>query len=229
MLADFRRAVEEVRRRPRGTLTVRGSADAQLSLDGAPEARVAGGITFRDLVYGEHLIRVEEIGRADWGTALTMAAPAQELEIPERTALALDDATAAAHALRMGAKFALIAEPKPGTASRLELRLVDVMGVRHDAALVPVGAERGLLDAAVMRLDEAARRIQQLGLAPSDLATATAPQPAPPPVLLAPEPRKASFNEDSTAWARDHWPLLTASGVVVMTAILLSIVVAADR
>src|SRR6188508_3017357 len=35
-VADFARAVAEVRQRPRGTLTVAGSADAQVALDGGP-------------------------------------------------------------------------------------------------------------------------------------------------------------------------------------------------
>lgn len=236
VLFDFKRAADEVKARPRGTLVVRGSADAQVSFDGAPLARVAGGITFRDVVFGDHLVRVEELGRAPWGTVLTMAAPTQELEIPQRTALALDDAVAASHARRMGAKFALVAEPKPGTGARLELRLVDVMGVKHDSALIAPGAEHGQIDASVMRLDEQARRIAQLGLAPGEVGgPPLPPEPAstataPPPTLLAPPPRApATFQEDPAAWARDHWPLLTATGVVVLTALILTVTVAADR
>jgi len=232
VVADFARAVEEVRRRARGTLVVKGSADGLLSLDGAPAIPVAGGVTFRDLVYGEHLVHVDEVGRAPWGTTLTLNAPSQELQIPERTSLALDDATAAAHAQRMGAKFALVGEQKPGTAARFELRLVDALGVRHDAALVAVGAEKGTLEATVMRLDEEARRIVKLGLAPTDASAAPPPALAPsaaPPVLIAPPPARTRFADDPAAWARDHWPLLTAAGVVLVTALTLSIVVENDR
>ena len=40
--------------------------------------------------------------------------------------------------------------------------IVDLAGKKHDAALVSTsGDEHGALDAAVMRLDEDARRIQQ--------------------------------------------------------------------
>src|SRR6476469_7954304 len=60
-LADFARAVAEIRQRPRGSLTVSGSADAQVSLDGGPTMPVAGGLVLRDLVAGEHLVRVEEV------------------------------------------------------------------------------------------------------------------------------------------------------------------------
>src|SRR6476469_150244 len=60
-LADFARAAAEVRQRPRGSLTVTGSADAQVSLDGGAPMPVAGGLVLRDLVAGEHLVRVEEV------------------------------------------------------------------------------------------------------------------------------------------------------------------------
>src|SRR5262249_12057888 len=63
VMADFARAVEEMRQRPRGTLTVKGSADAHVVLDGGAPLAVGGGVSFRDLVYGDHLVRVEEPGR----------------------------------------------------------------------------------------------------------------------------------------------------------------------
>jgi hypothetical protein len=237
VIADFARAADVVRARPRGVLTVRGSADAQVSLDGAMPAPVAGGFTMHDLPYGDHLVRVEEIGRATWGTTVAFGAPTLEVEIPERTAFTLDDATAGSHALRMGAKFALVAEPKLGPGSRLELRLVDSMGLRHDAATVLAGAELGTVDAAVMRLDEEARRIERLGIAPtSPTAAGTPPAPeaptmtavnAPPGLLAQPRP-KARFGDDPAAWARDHWPLLTAAGVVLTSAFILALTVASD-
>jgi hypothetical protein len=238
VIADFARAADAVRARPRGVLTVRGSADAQVSLDGAMPAPVAGGFTMHDLPYGDHLVRVEEIGRATWGTTVALGAPTLEVEIPERTAFTLDDATAGSHAQRMGAKFALVAEPKLGPGSRLELRLVDAMGLRHDAATVLAGAELGTVDAAVMRLDEEARRIERLGIAPtSPVAAGTPPAPeapaltavnAPASTLLAQPRPKARFGEDPAAWARDHWPLLTAAGVVLTSAFILALTVASD-
>ena len=50
-----------------------------------------------------------------------------------------------------------------------------------------------------------------------------------PPLLLTPAPTKVRFSDDPAAWARDHWPLLTAIGVVAVTAIVLSAAVSSDR
>jgi hypothetical protein len=120
-VADLARAAAEVRKRPRGTLIVTGDADAQVSLDGATATPVAGGVTFRDLTSGEHLLAVEELGRARWGTHVAIAAATVEQVIPPRPALGLDDAVAAAHARRMGARFALVGE-RNGPGARVELR-----------------------------------------------------------------------------------------------------------
>ena len=232
VIADFARAVEEVRQRPRGTLTVKGPVDAQVALDGGPPMPVKGGVTFRDLVYGEHLVRVEEAGHAPWGAALSFAQTTVDMDIPARTALGLDDATAATHARRMGAQFALVAEPKGGPHTAMALRLVDLAGKERDAALVMGGAESGLLDAAVMRLDETARKIAQADVqtgAPALVAAAGDTSALAPAVLIAPPQPKARFADDPAAWARDHWPLLTAVGVVVFSSIVLGAAVAGDR
>jgi hypothetical protein len=231
VVADFARAVAEVRQRPRGTLIVTGDADAQLSLDGAPAVRVGGGVTVRDLPFGEHLLAVEELGRERWGTHVTLGAATVEQVIPPRAALGLDDAVAAAHARRMGARFALVAERKPGPGARLELRLIDLAGKKRDGALISTtGDERGTIDASVMRLDEEARRIVQMELAAGTIVAQPTPTPPPAgqpaPVLLAPPRHKATFQEDPAAWARDRWPLLTAVGVVVGAAVVLSIAAA---
>jgi hypothetical protein len=50
-----------------------------------------------------------------------------------------------------------------------------------------------------------------------------------PAVLLAAPPAKAKFGDDPAAWSRDHWPLLTAAGALVLSAFLLGIAVANDR
>jgi hypothetical protein len=230
-VADFERAAEEVRKRGRGTLVVKGSANAEVALDGGALTPVAGGVTFRDLAYGEHLIHVEEIGRVPWGTTVVFDAPSRDLEIPSRAALALEDATAATHARRMGARFALVAEPKGGPGAPIALRLIDEAGMQRDAALVKGGAEPGLLDAAVMRLDEQARRIAQVppGDAPAPPTVMTATGDLAPPVLLSPVRTKARFNDDPLAWARDRWPLLTASGVLILSAFVLVAAVSSDR
>jgi hypothetical protein len=228
VVADFGRAVAEARKLPRATLVVSGDADAQVSLDGAPATAVGGGVTFRDVAYGEHVISIDELGRAPWGTRLVLTTAKVEQVIPARPALGLDDAVAADHARRMGARFALVAERKPGPGARVELRLVDLKGTKRDAALISTtGDEHGTIDASVMRLDEEARRIVQLelgaGTTPPPVDLGAAPPGSPAPVLMAPPRHQATFQEDPAAWARDRWPLLTAMGVLVGSAIALSI------
>jgi hypothetical protein len=223
-----------VRARPRGTLVVRGSAEATVSFDGNSPLPVRGAATFRDLAYGEHLIHVEEVGYPPWGALVTIDRPEVAVTVPARAPLVLDDRVAGAHARRMDARFALVAEVKIGAPELLlELRLVDATGIRHDASVVALaGSERGAIDAAVMHLDEEARRIEKLGLAPS-LASDSSPSPGPsaPPsvaaplptstntVVLTPAPRpavpRATFKDDPGAWARQNWPLLTVVGITV--------------
>jgi hypothetical protein len=239
VVADFQRAVEEIHHRPRGTLVIKGSADAQIALDDGPLMRIAGSISFRDLTFGEHLVRAEELGYAPWGATVSFGQATLEVLIPARAPLALDDATAAAHARRMGARFALVAQPKGGPGTPVEVRLVDAAtGALRDAALTSTSAQGGQVDAAVMRLDEEARRLaleQQTaanapGSSPSTPpATAGAPLQLGPPLLLAQPPARARFSADPPAWARDHWPLLTAVGAVLLTAIVLGAAVSSDR
>ena len=76
-----------------------------------------------------------------------------------------------------------------------------------------------------MRLDEEARRIQQVQLAsgtPLPVPVA-APADTPLPILVAPPPARATLRDDPVAWARDRWPLMTAIGVVVGAALVLSV------
>jgi hypothetical protein len=235
-LADLQRALETVHKRARGTLVVKGPGGALVSLDGGALMPLDGGVTFRDLVQGEHLLRVEQTGFAPWGTAIPFGQPAMEIEVPARPPLLLDAATAAAHARRMGARFALVATPKGGPGAPVELTLIDSgTAAPRDAALVSAGGEKGQLDAAVMRLDEEARRLvldQQAAAGGAPLPPVTAGDGAAalgPPLLLAPAPSKARFRDDPAAWARDRWPLLTAVGVFALTTIVLGAVVAGDR
>jgi hypothetical protein len=236
VVADFQRAIEAVGKRPRGTLVVKGPADAQVALDGGALMPIAGGVTFRDLPNGEHLLRVEQIGFGPWGTIVPFGQPTLEVDVPARMPLVLDDATAVAHARRMGARFAMVAMPKGGPGAPLEIVLIDgTTGARRDAALVPTVGEAGQIDAAVMRLDEEARRVAleqpsgPAGAPPPPVATEPAPGSLGPPLLLTPAPTKVRFRDDPAAWARDHWPLLTAIGVLAATTILMSAVVASDR
>jgi hypothetical protein len=230
-VADFTRALAEVRARPRGTLTVSGSADAQVALDGGAPMPVAGGIVFRDVVNGDHLIHVEELGHVGWGAVVSFNQPSLDVAIPSRPLLGLDGPTAAAHARRMGARFALVLEPKGGPTAPVGVRLIDTSGQERDAVLVTPANEAGMIDSAVMRLDETARRIAQADLqsgTPPPTPAGDAGQLAPPILVGQPRP-KASLGEDPLAWARDHWPLLTAVGVVLLSSIILGAAVSSDR
>jgi hypothetical protein len=230
LLDDWARAVADAGARPQTTLVVRAAPEALVSCDGGPP--VPGPATFVGLAQGEHLIHVDDPGWADWGGAITAEGPTIELAIPARRALTLDDAVAAAHARRMGTKFALVAEPRPGRDGglSLELHLVDIAGTRRDSSIEPLAGDAGALDAAVMRLDEQARRLDRNNTTAAVAVAATDPaaQALPPPVLVAPLAQRARFNDDPGAWARDHWPLLTAAGIMLGAALVLSIGVATD-
>ena len=228
-LEDWAKAVAEIKQRPQGTLTVSGSSTGLVTFDGQPPLSARGGVTFKG-PYGEHLVAVEEPGRAPWGSSVLVNAPSSNVAIPGRAALTLDDAVAASHAKRMGAKFALIAELRLGEGpAELQLRLVDITGIRHDATVVPLTTEPGSVDAAAMRLDEEARRIEKLGLAPG--STLEAPPPlgsgTPPPVVLTavPPPAHPTLRDNPGAWAREHWPLVTAVGTLVGASLILGLTV----
>ena len=116
---------------------------ALVTFDGQPPLSARGGVTFKG-AYGEHLISVEEPGRAPWGSSVLVNSPSSNITIPGRAALTLDDAVAAAHARRMGAKFALVAELRLGEGpAELQQRLVDITGIRHDATVVSLTTEPG--------------------------------------------------------------------------------------
>ncbi len=229
VLQDWGRAVAEAAARPQGTLLVQTAPEALVTCDGG--APISGPATFAGLTQGDHLIRIEEPGWAPWGATVSVNAPSVQLHVPQRRMLSLDDATAGAHARRMAAKFALVAEPRPGRDGGLSiaLRLVDSNGVRRDAAVERIAGDAGAFDAAVMRLDEQARQLDATGtgapIVPS--VSVAPPDPSmPPPVLVAPNPTRARFADDPAAWSRDHWPLLTAIGVMAGAAIVLAITVA---
>jgi len=227
-IEDWTKAVAEISQRPQGTLSVTGSSKALINFDGKPPLSARGGVTFKS-AYGQHFVAVEEPGRARWGSSVLVNSPSSEVPIPARAALTLDDAVAAAHARRMGAKFALVAELRLGEGpTELQLRLVDVTGIRHDATVVPLTSEPGAIDAATMRLDEEARRIEHLGLAPGTSLDPTPPGSAamPPPVLVSPAPAaRPTLRDDPGAWARAHWPLLTAVGALVGASLVLGLTV----
>ncbi|HET6148895.1 MAG TPA: hypothetical protein VFH68_15265 [Polyangia bacterium] len=227
-MEDWAKAVAEISQRPQGTLTVTGSSRALITFDGKPPLSARGGVTFK-AVYGQHFVAVEEPGRARWGSSVLVNSASSEVPIPGRAALSLDDAVAAAHARRMGAKFALVAELLLGEGpTELQLRLVDVTGIRHDATVVPLTGEPGAIDAATMRLDEEARRIEHLGLAPGtslDPTPAGSAAMAPPVLVSPPAATRPTLSDDPGAWARAHWPLLTAVGALVGASLVLGLTV----
>jgi hypothetical protein len=230
IVEDWARATAEIRTRPQATLKVPAAPEALVSVDGGPA--IPGPASFPGLVQGDHLVRVDEPGFLPWGGTVPVTQPAVTKEIPARKSLSLPDAKAAAHARRMGSRFAMVAEARPSEAGglTLALRLVDAAGNRRDAALAPLAGEAGALAAAVMRLDEEARRLDRSGTAPapSTVTVDAVPVNAAPVLVGSPPPAEARLGDDPKGWASQHWPLLTAVGLMVGTAFILSLVVAAD-
>jgi hypothetical protein len=225
-IESWRLAVAEVSARPRGSLLVRAPSSALIAVDAGPLK--PGLLPAADLVYGDHWVRVEDPGRKSWAATVPLAEQSMEIEAPTTTPLSLDDAAAAAHARRQGAAYALVAEPRPGRPVTVELRLVEVdTGNRRDATTVAL-ADAGALEAAVMRLDEGARRARLTDPGPREHPPALGDlrlAPVPP----SPDPTGPRFSEDPGAWARARWPLVTAVGVAVASSVLLGILAANDN
>jgi hypothetical protein len=223
-IASFKLVAAETAARPRGSLVVKAAPTAEITIDRGPTqlspARADG------LAYGEHLVRVEDVGHQPWAAVVLLTQPSLEVEAPATAPLTLDETQAAAHARRMAARYALVATLKTGPALQLELTLIEAAtGLRRDSSVIPFAGEGGALDAAVMRLDEEARRadVASGGVAPlpsTDLQIGSVPP--------APAARGPRLEDDPAAWARGHWPLLTAVGVALGTALVLGIAVASD-
>jgi hypothetical protein len=100
-----------------------------------------------------------------------------ELDVPERATLELDDATAAGHGQRAGARFVLTARSRDGEPA-LELELIEVRsGLKVDGAIALLGSE-GALGAAVASLRQVARD----RIAPPPVAARLTDQAPGPPV-----------------------------------------------
>jgi hypothetical protein len=250
---DWARARAEVREREQFTVVVHAVPESFVSLDGGNPIR--GPATFVGVASGEHLVHVDEPSFAPWGGTILVDRGPLDVAVPERRTLTLPDAEAAARARRMGRSYALVAEPRPGLGGlSLALRLVDLGGTRRDSAIAQLAGDDGALDAAVMRLDEQARRMGPGAAAPPGRSAAaavasgagdgTSPLLAlpgvapgggepvselPAPVLIAPGPARSSLREDPAGWSRQHWPLLTAVGVMLAATLILSVGVAADH
>jgi hypothetical protein len=225
-IASWKLAVEEALARPRGSILVRAPSSALISVDSGPLK--PGILPAQDLIYGEHWVRVEDAGRKPWAAVVPLSESSMVIDVPAAPSLALDDKAAAAHARRQGAAYALVAELKAGRPARLELRLIDaVTGDRRDSTTLPFPGEPGDLDAAVMRFDEQARKARL-----DQPEVTRVPAPALGAISVAPVVREVpdgrEFSRDPAAWAKARWPLLTAVGVAVTTALVLSVMVARD-
>jgi hypothetical protein len=222
-IASWKLATAAVTKRSKSNLAVRIPTTALVSVDAA-ELK-SGLIPNLQLLQGEHWVRVEDPGRKPFGTVVNLTEPSKELEVPAQPVLALPDASAAAHAKRQGAAFALVAELRPGRPTMLELRLVDAQSSRRrDGTIVPAG-DPTALEAAVLRLEEIARK-ERFADAPATVVAA----PALGELALAPvQPAPSlSARETPATWVKSRWPVLTAVGVAVGTALVLGVMVAHD-
>jgi hypothetical protein len=227
--ASWRMAKTLAADRPRTSLTVNGHARAKVSVDGRePQPSPA---SFSSLTTGEHFVLVEEPGHLPWSTTIEIGGAQNRIDVPA-TPLSVYDATAAIdHARSQGASFALVGQLHLGSKIEIDLRLLDVRtGKLRGTTAVAVAAspESPDLVAAVLRLDELADQV--------DLARRTAGADGRPrsPLSLAPPPSRApeggpEFAQDTQGWLRQHWPLATAVGTAVGTALALGIVVAKDK
>jgi hypothetical protein len=215
-IAAFKAAAAEIARRPTGSITVTAGPTAEINIDCGP-TRLSPA-TATGLPYGEHFVRVAEVGHKPWAAMVTLTQATLPIEPSPTDPLSLDVGQAAAHARRMNARFALVATLHIGAPLELSLDLVDAStGARRDSAVVPFAGGAATLEGAVMRLDEEARR--------TELAGDRLPFASVPDLPAAAGPRLGS---DPAGWARTHWPLVTAVGVALATAILLGVAVATD-
>jgi PEGA domain-containing protein len=151
LMDAWRRAVADVQRRPRGTLVVRAPLGATISIDGRPAVR-APAVT-PGIPYGQHHLRVEEVGRVSWSAVVPVGSPTVELDVPPRAALALDDRAAAARARLAGARFALTGTLRFREGSPLyELRLIDAASALRRGEMLVDAAEPSALEQAIERL-----------------------------------------------------------------------------
>ncbi len=220
----FSDAVATVKAQPGGVLTVKGPSDAMVSVDGRPAVGLP--LELKDLAYGDHFVRVTAPGREPWSELVPITQSTLAVEVPTMQAYRLDDQTAATHARRMAAAFALVVEMKPP--GQVELRLIKVDGAaRLDTVVAQAHGDPSGFEAALIRLDEIARRRDMESAhgfkvgKDTELAVAAVESRAPTqaPVVM---------QEDPSGWAEQHWPLLTATGTAVALAIILGIAVSLD-
>ena len=220
----FTAAVAENKRRGEGTMVVKAASDAMIRVDGRPSVAETLNLT---LPFGEHYIRVERPGRVPWASKVPLSLSRLQVDVPDQMWKTFADGEAADHARRMSAAFALVAELKPGSQPMLELRSVEVItGKRVDSTRVPLNAEVGGVFAAVMRMDEQARKrdlLAQQGTSEEQSGGLTF---APAPTRV--EGPAENPTEDPGGWAKKRWPVLVAVAGVITTTLVLGLAVALD-
>jgi hypothetical protein len=158
--------------------------------------------------------------------------PLEQLEGDPATATepSLLDKEAANRAKAKGAAFVLLGRVPPGDKPEINLRLIDASSEElKDATAVDLTSDSSstnLFDS-VLRLDETARKtvlVRQTGSNGKDAPLSLAMPP--PRIVPADSPKLAN---DAEGWFWHHWPLLTAIGTAVGTALVLGIVVAKDN
>lgn len=219
-LAD--RAIFEVKERPRANLFVHAPVTATVFIDGQIYPAPAQA---RALSYGEHFIRVEEKGFAPWSVVAIVNEPDFHLDPPQNLLLQFSPSQAASMAQSQGAAFSLLGQLRLGAHHVIDLSLIESgTGVIRASASVPAGGDETPLIAAVLRLDEEANRANLLRRHPENKtlpfnASMPPTKPSVPPL----------FQQDPLGWGRTHWPLVTAIGTTIGSALILGILVATSN
>lgn len=216
-VVSWQKAIAEINARPRGTLTVLAPARAQIFLDGG--AAQTAPASLKDVPFGEHFVRVEEVGFLPWGTFVGLTKTTLDIDRPPVAPLVFDDKEAAAHARRMNTSFALFAQLHMAAQPQVEMHLVDAQtGQQRDATALPFDStgDHGEMLAAIMKLDERARTLdlERREATKSVIPLTKAPPPPTTPI---------SLRDDPEGWFNRRWPLVTAIGVATLSCVILGI------
>jgi hypothetical protein len=204
------------------SLAVQARPNAKVFIDNLPLPYPAKATNLR---MGDHLVRVEELGRAPFSALVPLNEPEVGLATPAMEVLRFPAPNAAKLAREANARFALLGQLRLGDAAEVDLWLIDAAtGVLRTASALPWDGDEPAYFAAVLRLDEEATKahLEKNG---SNGVLSPLAMTLPP----AKSPEKPAFHENPEGWAAAHWPLLTAVGVAVGSALVLGIVVATDK
>lgn len=157
------------------------------------------------------------------------------VEAPDARPSVLDpsvhDKEAASRAKAKGASFALLGRIHPGDKPEIDLRLIDAQtGELKDSTAVDLSTDSSSanLIASVLRLDETAQRTNLTQRAERNGSRKDAPLSLVPPPPAAEDKDSPKLSSDAEGWFWRHWPLLTAIGTAVGTALVLGMVVSKD-